>query len=63
MQDHTFWGWVTIPVAMALLALIVWLVKLSSSRYKLLKALIVGAITLGALLFLWSSMQWASWYK
>ena len=63
MEDHTFWGWVSIPTAMTLLALIVWRVKLSPSRYKLLKGAVLGVITVCALVFLWSFMQWASWYK
>ncbi len=63
MEDHTFWGWVAIPTAMTLLALIVWRVKLSSSPHKLPKAAALSAITVCALVFLWSFMQWASWYK
>ena len=64
MPDYVFWGWVSIPTALTLLALILWRVKLSlAPSHRLLKAIATCAISICALVFVWSFMQWASWYK
>lgn len=63
MSDYTFWGLFAIPAALALLASIVWRVKLIDSSPKLLKIAAVGAITVSALTFLWSFVQWISQYE
>ena len=58
----TLWGWITIACAVPLLMSIVWRVRFTPSS-NLLRKVASVAIALFVLPFLFSFMQWASWYK
>ena len=58
----TLWGWITIASAVPVVAAIVWRVRFKR-KSSLLRKMASGAIALFTLVFLFSFMQWASWYK
>ena len=58
----TMWGWITVGFAVPFVACIFWRVKVRSSS-KSLRRVAVAAIILFGLPFLFSFMQWASWYE
>jgi hypothetical protein len=58
----TLWGWITIASAVPLLTSIVWRVRFRPSS-NLVRKMASFAVAFSILLFLYSFMQWVTWYK
>jgi hypothetical protein len=56
------WGWITIASAVPLLLSVVWRGRLTPTS-DLLRKLASVSMVVSVLIFLFSFMQWASWYK